>query len=185
MGDTAGRNDMPQAPERLPSPEDEAYPIRILPDGTWTYHGSPIGRPKLVRLFASVLRRDAAGDHWLITPAERGRIVVDDAPFVAVAMTTEGEGRDRRLVFRTNIDEEAEAGPARPILVRGDPGTDEPRPYVVVRPGADGAPGIEARIARPVFYDLVDLAEPDPADPGRLGVWAGGAFFPLGRAEAA
>lgn len=182
MQDPTARNQMSHPGERLPSPEDEAYPIRILADGTWTYHGSPIGRPKLVRLFASVLRRDASGDHWLITPAERGRIVVDDAPFVAVGMTRTGEGRDQRLVFRTNTDEEAEAGPERPIEVRGGADGGEPRPYVTVRPGADGAPGLEARIARAVFYDLAELAVPDPAEPSRLGVWAGGAFFPLGPA---
>ncbi|MDP6951921.1 MAG: DUF1285 domain-containing protein, partial [Alphaproteobacteria bacterium] len=76
--------------------------IRIGRDGTWFYHGSPIGRKPLVRLFASVLRREADGDYWLVTPVERARIRVDDAPFLAVAMAVHGSGRDQRLEFHSN-----------------------------------------------------------------------------------
>lgn len=162
----------------VPGPEDEAYPIRIARDGTWFYQGSPIGRQPLVRLFASVLRRDDAGDYWLITPAERGRITVDDAPFVAVELQVEGapggEGADQRLRLRTNLDEWVEMGPDHPLRVDTDPASGEPRPYVRVRPG------LEARVNRPVFYHLVSLAVPDAADPDRLGVWSRGVFFPLG-----
>lgn len=164
----------------VPSAEDEAYDIRIGADGTWYYHGSPIGRLPLVRLFATVLRRDDAGNFWLITPAERGRIIVDDAPFIAVEMRVEGAGRDQRLIFRTNLDAEITAGPDHPIHVVTDPVTRQPRPYIRVR-GTDAAP-LEARINRALFYDLVERAE--AADDGDvIGVWSQGMFFALGRVD--
>lgn len=142
---------------------DEAYDIRIKTDGTWLYQGTEIRRPGLVKLFASVLRRDDAGDFWLITPAERGRIRVDDAPFVAVDVTRTGTGPSQVLRFRTNLDEEVEAGPDHPIRVETDPATGEPRPYIVVRDR------LEARINRPTFYELVAIAEEEatPADLSR------------------
>ena len=148
--------------------------IRIGRDGTWFYHGSPIGRKPLVKLFASVLKRDEDGDYWLETPVEKARIKVDDAPFVAVAMTVAGQGRDQTLTFRSNLDEEIVAGPAAPIRVAIDAVTEEPSPYVRFRPGLDGL------IARAVFYDLVELAVEDPETHG-LGVWSGGVFFPFGK----
>lgn len=159
-----------KARQRITGPVDEAYDIRIAADGTWYHEGTPIRRIGLARLFASVLRRDDAGDYWLITPAERGRIRVDDAPFVAVACTVEGDGRDQRLVMRTNLDATVTAGPDHPIRVTFDPASGEPRPYVMVRDR------LEALILRPVYYQLADLAvEWD----GRVGVWSGGDFFPL------
>lgn len=153
-----------------PSAADEAYDIRIARDGTWFHEGTPIGRPGLVRLFASVLRRDEAGDYWLVTPAERGRIIVEDVPFFAVAASFEGGGRGQRIIFRTSLDETVTAGPTRPIRLAFDPETGEPSPYVEVRDG------LEARIARAVFYDLAERAVEVE---GRMGVWSGGAFFPL------
>ncbi len=164
---------------RAPSAEDEAYPIVIRADGTWTYHGSPIGRLPLVKLFSTVLRRDQAGDYWLITPAERGRITVEDVPFVAVGLMVEGEGRNQSLVFNTNLEATVTAGPDHPIRVVTDPATGEPRPYIRVK----GLPEIalEARINRAIFYDLVERAEPGEA--GDIGVWSQGTFFSLGRVE--
>ena len=159
-----------KAPPSGPSPEDEAYDIRIAADGTWYHQGTPIRRAGLVRLFSSVLRRDDAGDYWLVTPAERGRIQVDDAPFVAVACVVQGEGRDQRLVMRTNTDAEVIVGSGHPIRVAFDPASREPRPYVMVRDR------LEALILRPVYYQLADLAVEWN---GRIGVWSGGAFFPL------
>ena len=154
------------------------FDMRIARDGTWYYRGSPIGRKPLVRLFSTVLRRDEAGGYWLVTPVERGRILVDDAPFVAVAMEVAGEGAGRQLTFTTNLDHVVAAGPDHPIRVAIDPDTGEPSPYVLVRDG------LEALIARPVFYDLVELAEErGPAGTGELGVWSGGRFFTLGRME--
>lgn len=149
--------------------------MRIGRDGTWYYMGSPIGRAALVKLFASVLKRDDSGDFWLVTPAEMCRIRVDDAPFAAVEMTVEGSGRDRSLTFRTNIDENMIAGPDHPIRVEIDSDTREPAPYILVRDGLD------ALIVRSVFYDLVEIAEEYEADGAtRLGVWSDGAFFEIG-----
>ncbi len=143
--------------------------IRIARDGTWFYQGSPIGRPALVRLFSSVLRRDPDG-HWLVTPVEKLRIVVEDAPFVAVGV----EQAEGMLRFATNVGDVVEAGPDHPIRVEtGEGGA--PRPYLRVRGELD------ALIARPVFYELVSLGE-DRA--GRLGVRSGGAWFDLGALEA-
>ena len=153
------------------------FDIRIAPDGTWFYHGSPITRKPLVRLFASVLRRDAGGEYWLTTPAENGRIRVDDAPFVAVELSVAGAGRDQELRFRTNLDDSVTAGPEHHIRVTVDARSGEPRPYVMVRDR------LEALISRPVFYQLVELAVEEPGDGEPvLGVWSRGIFFPLGRA---
>jgi uncharacterized protein len=147
--------------------------MRIARDGTWFHEGAPIGRKEMVRLFSTLLRKDPEG-YVLVTPAERLSIVVEDAPFVAVAMEAEGEGSHQRLSFVTNVDDETVAGPEHPIRVETDPQTQAPRPYIHVRGG------LEAKIARAVFYRLADLAVPDGA--GQLGVWSMGAFFPLGRA---
>lgn len=159
----------------------ETYDIRILRDGTWLHEGAPIQRLELVKLFARVLSRDEAGDYWLTTPAERGRITVEDAPFVAVAMTVEGEGRDQTLRFRTNVDDLVVAGPDHPITLGPDQATEVKAdgaavPYVLVRGG------LTARIGRNVYYELAALATDDgPEDaPGAgPGVWSGGVFFPL------
>ena len=153
-----------------PSADDESYDIRIARDGTWYYCGSPIGRIGLVKLFASVLRRDDAGDYWLITPAERGRIQVDDAPFTAVEVFVEGAGRGQVLRFRCNLDQEVVAGPGNAILIRSRPGTDEPSPYIEL------GDGIEALIVRSVYYQLADLTVEEE---GRLGVWSQGTFFAM------
>lgn len=152
------------------------FDIRIARDGTWFYKGSPITRQELVRLFAGVLRRDDSGDYWLVTPAERGRIVVEDAPFTAVECRAQGRGRSQIVRFRTNLDEWVEAGPANPIRVEVAADTGEPRPYIVVRER------LEALIARSVYYQLVDLAEVRRDGGGEiLGLWSKGAFFALGR----
>jgi len=159
---------------RSPSVEAQDYGIRIARDGTWYYLGSPIDRLPMVKLFASVLSRDEAGDYWLITPAERGRITVDDAPFTAVgldiAIDPPGTDRNAVLTFRTNLDHLVDLGPDHPLRMAFDPETDEPRPYIQVKPG------LEALIVRSVYYQLVDHASEDN---GRTGVWSHGAFFPL------
>ena len=154
------------------SSDDRSYDIRIAADGTWFYLGSPIRRMALVKLFASVLSRDEDGDYWLITPVERGRITVDDAPFTAVELDVAGNGGVEASVlnFRTNLDRHVEAGADHPIRIAFDPESGEPRPYILVQPG------LEALILRPVYYQLVDQAtEVD----GRMGVWSHGIFFPL------
>ena len=152
--------------------------IRIGRDGTWFYHGSPIGRKPLVKLFASVLRRDSNGDYWLVTPVERGRIKVDDVPFTAVEVNAAGSGPSQTLTFRTNLDDEITADALHPIRVTLDPDSQEPRPYILVREG------MEALILRPVFYELVERAElRRGSDDEEYGVWSRGRFFPLGRCE--
>jgi hypothetical protein len=146
--------------------------IRIARDGTWYHEGSPVGRKELVRLFSTILRRDPDG-FVLVTPAEKMRIVVEDAPFLAVLLDVAGEGREQLLTFTTNVGDQTVAGPANPIRVETDPETQEPAPYVHIRKG------LEARISRTVFYQLADLAV--PGEGGTLGVWSGGEYFSLGR----
>ena len=143
----------------------------IKADGSWWHEGSMITRKGLVELFASVLRKDEDGRTYLVTPVEKLGIQVERAPFIAVRVDAMGRGEAQRLFFKTNMDETVEAGPDHPIRVDTDAETLEPDPYVLVRGR------LEAAITRPVFYELVELAvERD----GQLGVWAGGAFFPLG-----
>jgi hypothetical protein len=150
-------------------------PFLIKRDGTWMYRGSPIQRKELVCLFSGVLKREADGSFWLETPAERGRIQVEDAPFVAVELDWVGDGRQQTLSFRTNVDQVVTAGPDHPIRVAHDLLTCEPTPYILVRQG------IEARINRAVYYELVALAVPEWVGCRRmLGVWSRGRFFSLG-----
>ena len=158
-------------PVHLWNPPDRGdIDMRIAADGTWFYQGTPINRPAMVRLFSTILRRD--GDRYvLVTPVEKVGIKVDDAPFVAVGVEVAGEGTAQSLSFRTNAGDWTLAGPEHPLRVETDPISREPRPYVHVRGG------LEALIARPVFYELVALAEPRT---GQLGVWSKGTFFSLG-----
>ncbi len=166
-------------PARVPV-ECGDLPFLIKRCGTWMYRGSPIGRKELVCLFSSVLTRDAAGEYFLETPAERGRIQVEDVPFVAVEMDWTGVDRAQVLTFRTNTDEIVTAGPDHPIRIAHDVLTCEPTPYIRLRTSPSGQP-IEARIGRAVYYELVALAEPGVVAGRRmLGVWSGGRFFPLG-----
>lgn len=156
------------------------FGIRIGRDGTWYYHGSPIGRKPLVKLFSTVLRRDDEGRYWLITPVEKGLIEVEDAPFTAVEMTQDGEGADQNVTLRTNLDDTVVVGAKHPLRVDEDPETGEPSPYVLVRDN------LEALILRPVFYHLVDIAEEREQGGKRvLGIVSDGDFWPLGRLDAA
>ena len=148
--------------------------IRIAKDGTWFHQGTPIGRKELVRLFSTILRKDPDG-FCLVTPAEKARIKVEDAPFIAVLVDTEGKGSDQLLKFTTNVGDQVTAGPDHRVRVVTDPRTQEPAPYIHVRRG------LEARISRAVYYQLAELAVPGER-PDLLGVWSGGMFFALGRA---
>jgi hypothetical protein len=144
--------------------------MRIRRDGVWLYQGSPIGRLPLVKLFASVLRKDLDGKHYLVTPAEKVDVQVDDAPFLAVEMELHGEGRRRELIFRTNVDDVVTAGPDHPLRFVAEEGSGGLKPYLVVRGR------LEALVTRALYYDLVELA----ADDGKgLGLWSGGTFFPM------
>ena len=148
--------------------------MHIDRDGRWHYQGSPIARLPLVRLFASVLRREDDGSYWLVTPAERGRVTVEDVPFVAVAVRAEGAGREQRLVFRSNLDEEATLDAAHPLRLVAEPASGAAIPYILLRDR------LEARILRPVFYHLVEFGEEIGED---FGVWSNGRFFPLGQLD--
>lgn len=141
--------------------------MRIARDGTWFYQGTPIGRPALVRLFSTILRRDG-DDYFLVTPVEKVGITVDDAPFVAVDVEAEGAGQDQTLRFETNVGDHVIAGPDHPIRVDRDPETGEPAPYVLVRAN------LEALIDRKSFYRLVEIGD---RQDGWFGLWSGGAFF--------
>src|SRR6202008_4369018 len=107
--------------------------LRIRSDGVWLYRDSPIGRPALVKLFAGVLRRDADGRHYLVTPAEKIDVAVDDAPFLAVEMEVRGSGAEQRLIFRTNVDDIVEAGPEHPLRFVIEPGSTGLKTYLLVR----------------------------------------------------
>src|SRR5690348_12756812 len=141
--------------------------IRIGRDGTWFHQGTPVGRRELVRLFSTILRRDTDG-YYLVTPAEKMRIQVDDAPFLAVLLEARGSGHEQRLVFTTNVGDEVIADEEHPIRVVCAADTGEPAPYIHVRGG------LEARISRAVFYQLADIAVPGQQD-SELGVWSAGA----------
>jgi hypothetical protein len=143
--------------------------LEILSDGTWLHEGVRITRESLVRLFASILRKDADGETYLVTPVEKIRIRVHDAPFLAIRADRCGAGRDQSIVFSTNVGDIVVAGPERPIRVTYRNG--EPRPYVLVRGR------LEARVLRAPFYELAEWSE---GRDGKLGVWSGGAWFELG-----
>ena len=141
--------------------------MRIARDGTWYHEGSPIGRQAMVRLFSTILRREPDGSFVLVTPVEKLSIEVEDAPFVAVELKSEGEGERRTLAFRLNIGELVVAGPDRPL--RFEPGAGGPHPSLRVRDGLD------ALVARPVYYELAEIALAEGAEPP--GLWSDGAYF--------
>jgi hypothetical protein len=150
--------------------------MRIAADATWRYCGSPIGRPALVRLFASILRKDPER-YVLVTPVERVGIVVDDAPFLAVAMAIEGAGRGLRLTFTTNVEDRVVVDAEHPL--RFEPGAAGGlKPYVRVRGE------LWALVKRALYYDLVALGEVAPwRGEDWFGVVSAGAFFPMARAR--
>jgi len=140
-------------------------------DGTWLYRGSPIERPAIVKLFASILHRASDGSYWLVTPAERTRVHVEDVPFVGVELAVRGEGATQRLELRTNLDEWVPIDAAHPLVMKPQP-QGGAAPYVAIEDG------LEARIGRNVYYELVELADPDAAGEG-VSVRSHGAWFSL------
>jgi uncharacterized protein len=146
--------------------------MRIAADGTWFYQGSPIGRPALVRLFSTILRKDP-DRHVLVTPVEMVRVEVEDAPFIAVELHASEEGGRQMLRFRTNVDDWTLAAEATPLRFERE-ASGGLRPYVLVRGG------LWARASRPVYLELVDLAEARAVDGiEMLGVMSDGRFFPM------
>jgi uncharacterized protein len=174
---TAGAKGPP--PVHLWNPPDCGdIAMRIASDGTWFYQASPIGRPGLVKLFASVLKRE--GDRYcLVTPVEKCGIVVDDAPFLAVELAREPDGQGgESLHFRTNVDDWVTCGPVNPLRFEPEPGTGGLKPYVHVRYN------LWAKVTRSLFYELVDLAQEREVDGVRMvGVASAGAFFVMAAAD--
>ncbi|MEQ9518097.1 MAG: DUF1285 domain-containing protein [Parvibaculum sp.] len=152
--------------------------MRIKRDGSWHYLGSPIGRQRLVRLFSTVLRRDEDDKYYLVTPVEKIGIIVDDVPFLGIAMHVEGRGRDQVLTFETSVGDRVTVDGDHPMRFEIDEESGEPSPYVLVRAR------LEALINRAVFYDLVELGVEEMVDDARwFGVWSSGCFYPFMRAE--
>jgi hypothetical protein len=159
--------------------------MAIRADGVWTYQGSPIGRTALVKLFASVLRRDLDGQFYLVTPVEKINVAVADAPFLAVEMQVDGEpGPGQHLTFRTNVDDIVRCGPANPLTFRLEVPNGGLKPYVLVRGR------LEALVTRALYYDLIELAVPEdstamqaPHAEPRLVIWSGGQAFPVDAVE--
>ncbi len=147
--------------------------MRIARDGTWFHEGSPISRQAMVRLFSTILRREPDGSFVLVTPVEKLTIQVEDAPFVAVELKSEGEGEGRSLAFRLNTGDLVVADADHPL--RFEAGEEGPLPYLRVRGGLD------ALVARPVYYELAELALAEGGDPP--GLWSRGAFFPMAAAR--
>lgn len=147
--------------------------IRIARDGTWFHEGTPIGRPGLVKLFSSILKKER-DRFFLVTPVEKVGITVEDAPMLAVDFDVEGKGRDQVLTFYTKTEDEAVAGPRHPIRIDRDKMTGEPSPYILIR--AD----LEALIDRKSFYRLIDLGNHEDRNGSSwFGIWSSGTFFPI------
>jgi len=169
------------AAERRPAPVESWNPpycgdigLKILRDGTWLYQGSPIGRPALVKLFAGVLRKDGDGKTYLVTPAEKVDVEVEDAPFLAVEMEVQGGGSEQRLIFRTNVDDVVACGAEHPLRFAEQQPGGGLKPYVHVRGR------LEALLTRALLHDLVALAVEEVGEGKRaVGIWSGGVFFPL------
>lgn len=172
----AGGTSLPPVDEWNPGFSGE-IDIVIKRDGTWVHEGRPIARARLARLFSTILKRE--GDtHYLVTPVEKFRLTVEDAPFVAVLMRVEGASANQRIIFTTNMGEEVAAGPDHPLIFRQTGETGEGAPYIEVRAG------LEARVARALFYDLVALGETrDIKGAEMFGLMSEGAFFSFGPVE--
>jgi len=165
-------------PVHLWNPDRSAdIDMEIRADGSWWHEGGRINREKLVKLFSRILRKDPDGKIWLVTPYEKVIVHVEDAPFTAVRVERAGEpGPQQTLAFVTNLGDVTLAGPDAPLRIETDPETGEPSPYVLVRGQ------LEAKLTRPVFYELAELAEPAPDGSDTFGAWSQGSFFPLGSA---
>jgi uncharacterized protein len=175
LQDAAGKG--PPPVERWNPPFCGDLDMRIAADGTWFYLKTPIGRQPLVRLFASVLKRE--GDkYFLVTPAEKCGIQVDDAPFLAVELRVDESTLGRVLNFRTNVDDWVQCGPSHPLRFEPEPNTGGLKPYLHVRRD------LWAKVTRALFFDLVELSEEREVDgKAMFGVASMGAFFPMAPAE--
>lgn len=143
--------------------------MRIARDGGWYHEGAPIARPAMIRLFSTILRREPDGSHVLVTPAEKLLIDVDATAFRAVELESEGSGQNRTVAFRLDSGDAVILGPDNPLRIAPD--EQGPSPRILVRHG------LEAELARPVYYELAEIALAEGGRPP--GVWSKGAFFPL------
>lgn len=148
--------------------------ITITRDGNWYHEGHPMTRPRLVRLFSTILRREASGDYVLVTPVEKWRIQVEDVPFQAVLLGSDGEGEAQRLTFTTNVHDLVTVDREHPLRVETEAALQQPAPCVLVRDH------LEARLARSAWYQLMELAiQREYRGENWVGVWSSGEFFPL------
>ena len=155
---------------------EHKFNIKIASDGRWFHEGGEIHRKALVKLFSTVLKRDSDGVFWLETPVEKGRIEVDDAPFIATTLNVEpadgtNPDTDAALYFTTNVDDQVPLDAGHPLQMMASPDNSSMRPYVEVRDG------LLAKLSRPVYYELVARAV--ARDDGRIGIWSHGHFFVL------
>lgn len=149
--------------------------IRIARDGNWYYQGDVMSRESMVRLFASILRRESDGQYYLVTPVEKWRIRVDDTPLLAHSLEVAGEGRDQVLYLTTNTGDPVRIDRDHPLEVGTYPDSDEPRPVVRLEHG------LEARLVTSAFYELTRYVTEHPdGGSNRVGVWSSGEFFELG-----
>ena len=173
----SGRRRLPPV-DRWNPPCSGDLDLHIARDGTWRHNGDPIPRESLVRLFASILRREEDGHYYLVTPVEKWRIRVDDAPFVAVRVDAAGTGRTQSLTFTTNLGDTVTAGPDHPLTVVYRTPGGEPSPYIHIRGQ------LLALLSRAVFVELAELGEQQISAAGRdYGVWSLGQFFCLGQLD--
>ncbi len=168
IAELAASRKLPPVEKWNPEQESDSH-MRIASDGRWFHDGSPINRPAMVRAFLSILRREDDGRYWLVTPHYKQSIVVEDVPFLAVEVEAKDEGADRQIAVRLNSDDVVIAGTDHPL--RFENLDSKPAPYIMVRGG------MEARLTRSAFYQMVELAE-ENAD-GKLGIRSGGQFFEL------
>ncbi|MFC4292311.1 DUF1285 domain-containing protein [Sphingorhabdus arenilitoris] len=164
---------LPPVDQWNPEAQSDSF-MRITADGRWFHKGGQIKRPAMIRAFSSLLRCDDDGQHWLVTPYEKQSIEVEDAPFIAVEVRTEGEGDNRQLVLRLNSDDLVLLDGDHPLVMREQPQEDgaPPLPYVNVRGN------LWAKLARPVYYELAEMALAENAD--SPGLWSSGSYFTLG-----
>jgi hypothetical protein len=151
--------------------------MKIEADGTWLYQKTPIGRPALVKLFSSILKREG-DNYYLVTPVEKVRLIVEDAPFLAVELKVD-QAEQQILAFRTNVDDWVEAGPGHALRFILEPATEGLKPYLHVRRD------LWAKVTRALYYDLVELGEMrDVAGKRMFGVASKGEFFSMAKASA-
>jgi uncharacterized protein len=177
LSGVAAKSKGPPPVERWNPPFCGDIDMRIAGDGTWFYLKTPIGRQPLVKLFASVLKREA-GKYFLVTPVEKVGIQVDDAPFMAVELNVEESAAGRVLSFRTNVDDWVQCGPEHALRFEPQTETGGLKPYLHVRRD------LWAKVTRALFFDLVELGEEREVE-GRVmfGVTSRGVFFPMAPAD--